>query len=256
MVNVGRLLFTRKRALPLFISALSFVFGWGFSMSALSLDVSAKEPTFSLAQNDCQFSGSFEQIKQIDGIDQALKSNGVFYHHCEQGVIWSTTEPVVETLIMRRDGKGFVITANEQEQLKSRQGKFLSSLLNSLMSGDQAAIEKQFKLKLGDNNTVTLTPTKRSLKRAIKFIEVQRSVDLKRVDITIVDRNAQKTHINSTQTSVFNPLSSTDSMTAKTDNIIENCQLALNTKLEPTQNSCAQLLADNGRPSKKNSQEN
>ena len=183
-------------------------------------DLSQGLATFGLQQNDCQFAGTFEQVKQLDGLDQGLTSTGVFYHHCEQGVIWSTLTPALETLVMRRDGKGFVITNTDQTQLKSRQGKFLSSLLNSLMSGDQDAIEKQFELTTLASGVITLKPKKRTLKRAIKVIEVNKSQDNKNVDITIVDRSFQKTHINSVQTQLFD-----GEITA--DAVAENCSAAM-----------------------------
>ena len=192
------------------------------SLSTFSSEggLSQELATFGLQQNDCQFAGTFEQVKQLNGLDQGLTSNGVFYHHCEQGVIWSTLTPMLETLVMRRDGKGFVITDADPKQLKSRQGKFLSSLLNSLMSGDQNAIEKQFELTTLASGAITLKPKKRTLKRAIKVIEVNKSQDNKNVDITIVDRNFQRTHIKSVQTQLFDG-------EITTNTIAENCSAAM-----------------------------
>lgn len=209
---------------------LSFTYSllfFGSSLSADALDNNLEKSTFSLHQEYCQFSGSFEQVKQLDGVDQGIVSNGVFFHHCDIGVIWSTTQPLIETLVMRRDGKGFVITDNEEQQLESRQGKFLSSLLNSLMSGDQNTIEKQFELRISDIGIIQLTPRKRSLKRAIKSITVQRSHEKKTVNITIIDRNSQKTLINSVRTETY-------------DNgfILDNCKKSISTD----SSSCGLLL--------------
>lgn len=209
-------------------------------VSAPVLSLSSSE-AFSLKQEHCQFGGTFEQLKHIDGIDQDIRSTGVFYHHCAKGVIWSSTQPLPETLVMRRDGTGFIVTKNEQnkdeqKQLKSRQGKFLSTLLNSLMSGDQSAIEAQFSLDTSNANVVTLTPKKRSLKRAIKFIDVRRSLEKNSVSITIVDRNFQKTKINSVQTQFFD-----------NELFLQNCQASINvasTNKSPSNliSSCALLL--------------
>ena len=198
---------------------LSFTYSllfFGSSLSADALDNNLEKSTFSLHQEYCQFSGSFEQVKQLEGVDQGIVSNGVFFHHCDKGVIWSTTQPLIETLVMRRDGKGFVITDHEEQQLESRQGKFLSSLLNSLMSGDQNTIEKQFELRISDIGIIQLTPRKRSLKRAIKSITVQRSHEKKTVNITIIDRNSQKTLINSVRTETYD-----------NDFILDNCKKSI-----------------------------
>lgn len=215
--------------------ALSLLLSISLNINALDAETDTTTPDqpFSLQQNDCQFSGTFEQIKQLANFDDGLKSSGIFYHHCNNGVIWSTIQPLLETLVMRRDGKGFVINDTGSKQLKSRQGKFLSNLLNALMSGDQSAIEKQFELTTENDGHIRLQPKKRSLKRAIKLIEVQRSLTDKTVNITIVDRNDQKTQINSIQKQAFDD-----------DDILDNCRIATEViphKLELS-HSCKLLL--------------
>lgn len=196
---------------------LPFLLSTSLSVNGLDAEtvVESPEKKFSLAQVDCQFSGTFSQVKQLANIDNGLSSKGVFYHHCQKGVIWSTLEPLLETLVMRRDGNGFIVNETGSKQLKSRQGKFLSDLLNDLMSGDQAGIETQFVLTTDNDNLISLKPKKRSLKRAIKLIQVQRSLMGKTVNILIIDRNDQKTRINSIQTRAFD-----------NDNMLENCRIA------------------------------
>jgi hypothetical protein len=207
------------------------------SLSAFSSEdeLNQELESFALQQRNCQFAGTFQQVKQLDGLDEGLTSSGVFYHHCERGVIWSTLTPVLETLVMRRDGKGFIITDTDQKQLKSRQGKFLSSLLNSLMSGDQGAIEKQFELAKLSSGAIKLTPKKRTLKRAIKAIEVSRSSDNKNVGIAILDRNLQKTHISSNQTQLFD-------IETTADNVALNCRSAMAGRLSPQTAAADSLL--------------
>ncbi len=181
----------------------------------------------------CSFSGNFVQTKIITGLDKKLASTGAFYYHCDSGVIWSTNTPIEETLVFSRSGDNFQIKDQQALKLKSRQSKLLGKLLNSMMSGDRTEIEQQFLI----NNTESgyeLLPKKKSLKRAIKSIQLSFSetdspahqstppqnngaIDqtvsakensttnkpLEKINILIKDRKNQLTSITSTQSNVF-----------------------------------------------------
>ena len=141
----------------------------------IAADLSSIEtsPKVTLPDSPCSFEGDFVQQKTISGLDQALESNGSFYYHCDNGVIWSTTAPVVETLIFSKSGDNWQIKDAEVTKLKTRQAKLLGKLLNSMMSGDQQDIEQKFTLsELESNRRFQLLPKKKSLKRAIKEIQL------------------------------------------------------------------------------------
>ena len=172
-----------------------------------------------LPKSTCSFAGEFTQNKTIAGLDQTLESSGSFYYHCEKGVIWSTDTPVDETLIFNRFGDNFKIKDQSVNKFTGRQGKLLGKLLNSMMSGNQAEIESLFELRLlhDKNHHFELIPKKKSLKRAIKVIDLTFShydnddlanddnsqSALNQITIQIRDRNDQITLINSIQNTLF-----------------------------------------------------
>lgn len=192
-----------------------------------------------LPESPCSFSGNFVQTKIITGLDKKLESTGAFYYHCDSGVIWSTNTPIEETLVFNRSGDNFQIKDQQALKLKSRQSKLLGKLLNSMMSGDQTEIEQQFLINNTENG-YELLPKKKSLKRAIKSIQLsfsetdslahsstsqlnndvidqnvsakensitkERSTTnkpLEKINILIKDRKNQLTSITSTQSNVF-----------------------------------------------------
>ncbi len=171
----------------------------GLALLACSTIATAND----LPLNDtaCEFLGTFQQEKFIAELDAPLNSSGQFYHHCRHGVIWSTTEPIIETLVMRKTGKGFLLNDTGMTKLKSRQGKFISKLLNSLMSNDQDTLRRQFAITELAKDRYQLIPVKPSLKRGIKRIEL--FFNEPSLSVSVTDRNAQKTQITSTQTSKF-----------------------------------------------------
>ncbi len=179
---------------------------WLFAALSLS---AANAVEIDLPKNECSFAGAFVQTKALPALPKPVLSKGVFYYHCQHGVIWSTTEPTAEALVLNKSGHGATVTGNQIKPLKSRQGKFLSSLLNNLMAGNTQALQKKFVIEQPDENNraYTLTPKKRSLKRGVKQIAVSipddANLDSSQIEIVILDRNAQTTEIRSQRTQVF-----------------------------------------------------
>lgn len=188
-----------------------------------------------IENNSCEFIGSFEQKKFIVELDSPLSSSGQFYHHCEHGVIWSTTSPVNETLVMRKSGKGFLINDTGSKKLKSRHGKFLSKLLNGLMSNNQELLEQQFSISSVKANQFQLVPSKRRLKRGIIKIDLLFNNDS--LTISVIDRNSQKTEITAKKNKFF-----------KQDSMPESAKLNCLSTL--TNEVCSQLFSLNDSPKK------
>lgn len=165
--------------------------------------------TLDLPASECVFSGSFKQNRVLDSLPEPLQSNGVFFYHCEYGIIWSTQTPIAEALVLKRDGSGFLLRDSQSKNLKSRQSKFLGKLLNDLMGSDPASIESQFAIERLDPamRKYHLTPKKRAIKRGVKAITISLpnddELDQKAAVITIIDRNAQATEIRSSRDEVF-----------------------------------------------------
>lgn len=202
----------------------------GFTLLlALSIQASASE--LPLDKSDCEFSGTFAQSKFIDGLDTPLNSTGQFYHHCNYGVIWSTLEPIEQTLVMQKAGKGFLIDQSGTKKLSSRQAKFLNKLLNDLMGADQQLLAKQFEITSIDKNHFQLLPITRKLKRGVKQIELLFSDASLTIDV--IDRNSQRTEIITKQTRSFNIESQRENTEENCDTLLSepSCSLLFNTSI-------------------------
>ena len=165
----------------------------------LSVPTSATDLPFK--QPPCEFSGAFTQNKFISALDAPLSSTGRFYHHCNYGVIWSTLEPIQQTLVMQKAGNGFLVDQSGHKKLTSRQSKFLNKLLNDLMGADPDLLTQQFKINEVSENHFELKPSTRRLKRGVKQIELQFNDES--LTINIIDRNSQRTEIITKQDNVF-----------------------------------------------------
>lgn len=112
------------------------------SLPALATDRLAQK----LSSSDCSFAGGFAQSKQLAGLNQPLMSEGAFYYHCQHGVIWKTVSPSESSLVFSKTGAAYRVEDGEVHKLGTRQGRVLGQLLNDLIGGDVAALEKQFEI--------------------------------------------------------------------------------------------------------------
>jgi len=213
----------------------------GFAFSVLLLATSTARSANNVDQtkidfpaSECVFAGKFTQTKTLQGLATPLQSSGAFYYHCQHGVIWSTTSPTNETLVLKRDGTGVMLVDSRTTKLKSRQSRFLGNLINDLMGANISSLKKSFVIERLSTTAqkYALTPKNRSLKRGIKAINIDMlrndKLSFDSVVISILDRNAQQTEIRSIRDKVFSP----------TDEALPQCQL--DTGL--SQQSCARLL--------------
>jgi len=120
----------------------------------------------------CESTGFFLQQREVKGLPLPLVSEGRFYHHCEQGVIWQTDHPVHETLVLHRGGKTYQFQNGKSSELSGRFGRVLSVILNSMMSGDHAMLARFFHVERQLENEWQLQPRKRSLRRGIDHIKL------------------------------------------------------------------------------------
>ena len=194
-----------------------------------------------LSNSHCAFAGDFVQSKHLTGLTASLDSAGVFYYHCDHGVIWKTVSPKQSALVFSKKRAAHRVENDEVGKLGARQGRVLGGLLNDLIGGDIQALAKQFEIADGPNDvnqppSFSLRPRKKSLKRAFKQINLQfRSASLgiteesnRAVSITILDRHDQTTEINPTQKLSF----------ASSGNALQACQQ----QPSMTELECALLL--------------
>lgn len=151
--------------------------------------------------SSCTFSGTFSQSKSLRGLTIPLKSEGHFYYHCEQGVVWKTFAPIQETLVFRKvldsHTPSFRVEGEQVIVLKSRQTKLIGELMNGLIGADANYINEQFTIN-HRNSDLILLPKKRRINRAIKRIElslINTDQSSSQLQISMLDRNQQWTHI-------------------------------------------------------------
>jgi hypothetical protein len=170
------------------------------------------------APSSCSFSGDFEQNKALKGLENTIESTGIFFFHCELGVIWKTLTPVQETLVLNKMGASSRVEEGQVSSFGSRQGRLLGKLINGLMGADAEFIDENFevqstKIEVPSNDSAqyfhrqshVLNPKKSRLRRAIKRIELVTPLQTVNrqnserndngVTISILDRNNQWTHI-------------------------------------------------------------
>jgi len=190
--------------------------------------------TINLPASECVFYGTFEQKQELASLDKPLHSNGVFFYHCDYGVIWSTKTPIYETLVLKADGTGAVIKESQTHKLKSQHSRFLGTLLNGLMGSDVDSVKAQFDIEQLEAGTpkYLLKPKKRRIRRAIKKVVISMPKDqdpsVEAVTISITDRNSQLTEIRSYRNTVF----------SRTDEPLSQCHQGSSLSKE----SCQQLL--------------
>ena len=168
--------------------------------------------TFSSDQNaltamdnkDCIFSGSFQQTRQITGLNDALDSSGQFFYHCNYGVIWKTTEPLTETLVLSKTDKNYQLQGDEIKRIRSRYSKILSKLIINMMGSDKTQTSKDFEINQTEQSVI-LTPNRKRIQRAIKSIEISdlSTQETERRQVLMTDPNDRIIKIISTKQTVF-----------------------------------------------------
>lgn len=167
--------------------------------------------------SDCSFNGSFTQSKSLSGLVSPLQSTGVLYYHCEHGVIWKTTQPIQETLIFKKQGLSYVIDDGQAVPIKTKLSKFIGNLLFSLMRGDNTKLKQSFYIEQSDDKYISLTPIKRSVKKAVQKIELSyfnsngtaikllgpEPIEPHSIEIIVLDRNNEATKITSVKNKSF-----------------------------------------------------
>jgi outer membrane lipoprotein carrier protein LolA len=91
--------------------------------------------------------GRFDQIKQLAGLKNPLRSNGRFCVVADKGVLWRSLQPFANTVRLSRDeivqwqGERLAMRLNAKQEPTVR---IINSLLFSVLAGDLGQLEKHF----------------------------------------------------------------------------------------------------------------
>lgn len=144
-------------------------------------------------------SGTFKQVRSVQGLSQPLISSGTFRLSKQCGLLWQQTEPFLSTLILTQskieqkmlDNPPIIITQKEQPIIFSFTRIFLS-----VFQGDIAQIQQHFNVYfIGTPKDwrIALIPKEAPLNKAIQRIEMQGAKTIS--SILIVDTQENITTI-------------------------------------------------------------
>lgn len=122
---------------------------------------------------------NFSQKRIIKGIPKQLLSKGNFVIYSGKGLIWSVSEPFVQSTLLSNEGI-FSIVNNKKSSLTKKVGaqhlKKISELLGKILSGDFQSIDY---FEIEDLTTTKvgwkkrLIPKNENIKKIFKSIEVE-----------------------------------------------------------------------------------
>lgn len=170
-----------------------------------SIALAAEKPTQTLDDYlpaGCYHSGDYLQQKIIPGLAQPLQTQGTFVYSCDHGLVWHTQHPIVETAIYKISGRHFLATDdNALNPMTGRVHQSLGTLLNHLIGGDAAYLQRHFQAAM-EPGQLQLIPKNKRLKKFIQYILIEPKDDQVTIElhhagdelthITIVDRHVHE----------------------------------------------------------------
>ena len=166
---------------------------------------SAEASLQAMLPDSCQFSGKFEQHKQLSGIPDPLVSSGQVFFSCHHGLIWQQLQPFNESVVYTNKGLHFRSTGSSgAENLEGPQHEVTANLLINLLGANIEAIIDDFSLLSPverSNSTASqatpsmmLKPANDLLKRAMSSITIDK-LSNDNIRIQFIDNLQQRTLI-------------------------------------------------------------
>jgi hypothetical protein len=101
----------------------------------------------------CYHAGEYQQHKTLAGMDKPLITDGSFAFNCNQGLIWHTQSPIIETIIYKAQGDHVIVRADGSTQaLDSRAQRALGKILNNLIGGNSDYLQQTFSITEKSNS--------------------------------------------------------------------------------------------------------
>jgi hypothetical protein len=140
-------------------------------------------------------SGTFKQVRTVQGLSQPLVSSGTFRLSKQAGLLWQQTQPFLSTLTLTQskieqrmlDNPPTIITPKEQPIIFSFTHIFLS-----VFQGDIAQIQQHFSVYfIGTPKDwhIALIPKEAPLNKAIQHIEMQGANTISSILIADTQKN-------------------------------------------------------------------
>lgn len=141
----------------------------------------------------CHHSGQYLQHKTLTGLAHPLVTQGMFIYACDHGLVWHTAAPITETAIYKISGQHYLLSeSDELVPMKGRVHQSLGTLLNHLIGGDSAYLERHFHAA-AETDHLRLTPKNKRLKKFIQYISIHPQGD--KVAIELQHAAGESTYI-------------------------------------------------------------
>lgn len=172
-----------------------------------------QQPSSDLMPPWCEYVSSFSQSRQLAALPVPLQSSGRMLFSCKAGLIWQTTEPIVEAIVYTKTGSNFKVgnEANVSELTDLIHGN-MSNFLLAIMAGDFSALEQRFVIASQKGETV-LTPKDETTARFLQTIRITKTDD--GATVRLVDGRQQVTTMVMSAAAELNDLE------------LSSCQMAL-----------------------------
>lgn len=172
---------------------LSLCFAWSLLTTATWGSTDAGQLA-NMLPNSCLFVAEFVQKRQLPALPTPLKSDGLLFFNCHQGLIWQTLNPIDEAVIYTSQKRYFRSDGKTFEHLNGPVHDHLAKLLLSLMGADTKVLLQQFAVATDEQQgSLTLTPLDSGLQRALT--EIQLISTTSGQTIHIANKNKQTTEI-------------------------------------------------------------
>lgn len=151
----------------------------------------------------CEVTGHFVQHRSVSGLPVPLESSGIFYQDCNAGLIWKTTAPVQESMVVTLNHEVLLGTGGDLIPATSRSAELIAELIQGLLAGHNEKLSRNFSIEVVSSTEQAkqlflLTPISGAFKRALQEIEVHfsgQNNDLREVTVVVTDRSANLTRI-------------------------------------------------------------
>jgi hypothetical protein len=170
-----------KIIVPASITAILFVLH--ISIGAMAAGETVNSPSNSAPSikyylpESCYQTGRYTQQKSVAGMNKLLETHGRFAFACDKGLLWHTAAPLSETLVYQLRGTTQLVRADGSSQrLSGTVQRHLGQMLNHLLGGNSAYLEKTFFIAATDTG-IALTPRKKRMEKFLRRIDITRTAD-------------------------------------------------------------------------------
>jgi hypothetical protein len=142
----------------------------------------------------CYHAGEYQQHKTIAGMDKPLITDGSFAFNCNQGLIWHTQSPIIETIIYKAQGEHVIVRADGSTQaLDSRAQRALGKILNNLIGGNSDYLQQTFSIteknnSIEEGSSLELTPKNKQMQKFLHSLSITPQADSVKITLQLAEQ--------------------------------------------------------------------